>query len=40
MKEADEVTISVKLGLGEAEATVWGCDLTEEYIKINALYRT
>ena len=40
MKEADEVTISVKLGLGHATATVWGCDLTEDYIKINALYRT
>lgn len=40
MKKADEVTISVTLGLGDSTATVWGCDLTEDYIKINALYRT
>jgi glutamate N-acetyltransferase/amino-acid N-acetyltransferase len=40
MKQADEVTISIQLGLGTAESTVWGCDLTEDYIKINALYRT
>ena len=40
MQVSDEVTISVKLGLGDSEATVWGCDLTEDYIKINALYRT
>jgi glutamate N-acetyltransferase/amino-acid N-acetyltransferase len=40
MKATDEVTIAIKLGLGEAESTVWGCDLTEDYIKINALYRT
>ncbi len=40
MKDAKEVRISVNLNLGEAEATVWGCDLTEGYIKINALYRT
>jgi glutamate N-acetyltransferase/amino-acid N-acetyltransferase len=40
MHESKEVTISVHLGLGEFEATVWGCDLTEGYIKINALYRT
>lgn len=40
MKEAKEVAILVNLGLGDAEATVWGCDLTEDYIKINALYRT
>ena len=40
MREAEEVTISVKLGLGNDEATVWGCDLSEDYIKINALYRT
>jgi glutamate N-acetyltransferase/amino-acid N-acetyltransferase len=40
LKSEDEVTISVDLGLGDEEATVWGCDLTEEYIRINALYRT
>lgn len=40
LKEAEEVSITVSLGLGGAEAIAWGCDLTEEYIKINALYRT
>ncbi|MCZ6673894.1 MAG: bifunctional glutamate N-acetyltransferase/amino-acid acetyltransferase ArgJ [Verrucomicrobia bacterium] len=40
LKDAKEVTISVNLGLGDSDATVWGCDLTEGYIKINALYRT
>jgi len=40
LKKAKEVNISVNLGIGNSEATVWGCDLTEGYIKINALYRT
>ena len=40
LKEAKEVAISVNLGIGNSTATVWGCDLTEGYIKINALYRT
>jgi glutamate N-acetyltransferase/amino-acid N-acetyltransferase len=40
MKKAKEVVISVDLRLGLSEATVWGCDLSEDYIKINALYRT
>jgi glutamate N-acetyltransferase / amino-acid N-acetyltransferase len=40
LKEAKEVTISVNLGLGNSSAKVWGCDLTEGYIRINALYRT
>ena len=35
-----EVTISVGLGLGKASARVWGCDLTEGYIKENAYYTT
>ena len=35
-----EVTISVELGLGKAAARVWGCDLTEGYIKENAYYTT
>lgn len=36
----DEVTIAVDLGQGEAEATVWTCDLTHDYVTINAHYRT
>jgi len=40
LKESKEVSVEVNLNLGNAACTVWGCDLTEEYIKINALYRT
>jgi glutamate N-acetyltransferase/amino-acid N-acetyltransferase len=36
----DEVMIHVSLMTGEAEATVWGCDLTDGYIRINADYTT
>jgi glutamate N-acetyltransferase / amino-acid N-acetyltransferase len=35
-----EVTISVDLGIGKASSRVWGCDLTEGYIKENAYYTT
>ena len=35
-----EVTIHVSLGLGEQHATVWGCDLTYEYVRINGEYTT
>ena len=35
-----EFTITVDLKLGGASVTGWGCDLTEEYIKINAEYTT
>ena len=35
-----EVRISVDLGIGKASARVWGCDLTEGYIKENAYYTT
>jgi len=35
-----EVEIGVDLGLGSAMARVWGCDLTEGYIKENAYYTT
>jgi glutamate N-acetyltransferase / amino-acid N-acetyltransferase len=34
------VNIHVDLGMGSAEATAWGCDLTYEYVRINAAYRT
>jgi glutamate N-acetyltransferase/amino-acid N-acetyltransferase len=37
---AQELTISVDLGLGRGEATVWTCDLTDRYIEINADYRS
>ncbi len=35
-----EVAIRVSLGLGKHEATVWGCDLTYDYVKINGEYTT
>lgn len=36
----DEFSLQVGLGLGNATATVWTGDLTHEYIRINAEYRT
>ncbi len=33
---AEQVQIRVDLGLGSATATAWGCDLTKEYVRINA----
>jgi glutamate N-acetyltransferase / amino-acid N-acetyltransferase len=35
-----EVEIGVDLGIGHATTRVWGCDLTEGYIKENAYYTT
>ncbi|MBQ4823292.1 bifunctional glutamate N-acetyltransferase/amino-acid acetyltransferase ArgJ [Leisingera sp. HS039] len=35
-----EITIKVGLGLGAGKATVWTCDLTHQYISINADYRS
>ena len=35
-----EVNIGVELGIGNAAARVWGCDLTEGYVKENAYYTT
>lgn len=36
----EEITIVVKLGDGNGNATAWGCDLTYDYVKINGDYRT
>lgn len=36
----EEVTIIGNLKMGDKEATAWGCDLTHEYIDINADYRS
>ncbi|MDT9684217.1 bifunctional glutamate N-acetyltransferase/amino-acid acetyltransferase ArgJ [Streptomyces sp. TRM76323] len=36
----DEVDIVVTLGLGDAEATVYGCDLSAGYVRVNADYTT
>jgi glutamate N-acetyltransferase/amino-acid N-acetyltransferase len=37
---AAAVEIEVLLGLGDGEATAWGCDLSAEYVRINAEYMT
>lgn len=36
----DTVRIHVSLHVGKADATVWGCDLTDGYVRINADYTT
>ena len=35
-----EVTVVVDMKMGEASASAWGCDLTYDYVKINADYRS
>jgi glutamate N-acetyltransferase/amino-acid N-acetyltransferase len=40
---ADEITIIIDLGEEDCETNqsiAWGCDLTYDYVKINAEYRT
>ncbi len=39
MKQSD-ITVRVGLGRGACSQTVWTCDLSEEYVKINADYRS
>jgi glutamate N-acetyltransferase/amino-acid N-acetyltransferase len=36
----DELTIRVVLGRGASSETVWTCDLSYDYVRINAEYRT
>ena len=38
--KADAVTVFVDMNEGDAGATAWGCDLTYDYVKINADYRS
>ena len=37
---ATDVSIDVDLHLGQAAATVWTCDLTYDYVRINGEYRS
>ncbi len=37
---ASEVTLVIDMNAGDATATAWGCDLTYDYVKINADYRS
>ncbi|RKP48699.1 bifunctional glutamate N-acetyltransferase/amino-acid acetyltransferase ArgJ [Pararobbsia silviterrae] len=39
MKQA-EITVRLRLGRGDAEATIWTCDLSHDYVSINADYRS
>jgi len=38
--ETEAVTVFVDMHEGSEEATAWGCDLTYDYVKINADYRS
>ena len=38
--KGENISVSVDLGVGRARSRVWTCDLTHEYIRINADYRT
>jgi glutamate N-acetyltransferase/amino-acid N-acetyltransferase len=39
MNEA-EIDITVELNRGQEQATIWTCDFSYDYVKINAEYRT
>ncbi len=36
----DEIFIITDLGMGHESSTAWGCDLTYDYVRINAEYTT
>ncbi len=38
--DGGEVSIALNLNLGDGEASSWGCDLSEEYVRINSQYTT
>ncbi len=40
LKRNTEISVAVHLGAGTASATVWTCDLSADYVRINAEYRT
>lgn len=40
LSSQNEVQLLADLGIGEAEATVWSCDLSYKYVEINAEYHT
>ncbi len=37
---AEEITITIDLARGDAQVTIWSCDFSYDYVKINAEYRT
>ncbi|MGC6486290.1 MAG: bifunctional ornithine acetyltransferase/N-acetylglutamate synthase, partial [Planctomycetota bacterium] len=40
LQEQARVVLGIDLGVGGAQADVWTCDLTADYVRINADYRT
>lgn len=38
--QSKNVIVNIDLDLGDGQATAWGCDLTYDYVKINAEYTT
>jgi glutamate N-acetyltransferase/amino-acid N-acetyltransferase len=40
LAQTDEVKLVADLGVGQADATVWTCDLSYKYVEINAEYHT
>lgn len=38
--QSKKVIVNIDMFLGDGEATAWGCDLTYDYVKINAEYTT
>jgi len=40
LSNSDIVPIKLCLNLGDGRATAWGCDLSEEYVRINSAYST
>ncbi|MDB5775892.1 MAG: argJ [Herbaspirillum sp.] len=38
--QQSEITVRVKLGRGNASVTIWTCDLSHDYVSINADYRS
>ena len=38
--QSKNIAVNIDMFLGDGEATAWGCDLTYDYVKINAEYTT
>lgn len=38
--QQNEITMHITLGRGQAQASIWTCDLSHEYVAINAYYRS
>ena len=38
--EQHDISMKIDLGAGKDEATVWTCDFSYEYVKINGEYHT